>query len=743
MSLFQPRSSRFQRFDRETAEILSDPHPRAPLQVLIRLVCSQRNYIFWHVTFLALHFAELLVLALIHRIYFPPESLLLLRVCSTVSLIAVIASCSARLSQSFSDSDAERGGGPDAWRVARLLFQSTLLLMLALAVCVYLSRDANFASPPIFRALVFSIFITLPFDCMLNFIFLNQRAFSRLIHRRHLRTITLLGDLVSLWCVYTDQPVLCLLSRTLPRLWAALAVWKDVTGFTVSRLFEARLFADASERKSAVYLIQTSGPAVACAGLMEVSLYWSLWLLNRGVEGAALLIFCSHKIVHLGHLVSLRLGMRQSAMFDAADVRVGTQMGLAFLRRWGLVMLASILVAILFSPMLLLQKEVVLWSSHLGESFGWSLAVGLSVLALTGARICTHGLVTMAALRLRRWRECLPVIIWMLFVGSVLSWLTRSVLVHEEMEQTLISLSSAEALLNLGFLWCVAWLLMRELRLSHAALKRGASIRFLEEFERDLTKPSDSVCLVYVKTSGKLQKPLLEVVTPAEKDGLKPFACFSIIGNQSLMLLRASRPLGKVRIRQSLARCLAGGIEELRILKSEVADYHELFPFGVSSESVTRWLVDLLRQGKPEPTLSEEERERLDFICETAFGTSRATEAAMVPGFVVASAAEKWDLSHISERDLRKQIVRYGKRLIERDLVWNPIPLWKGEFRGFVHLVRNGEVVRILWFDASLRSLKPHIENAALVRSFVELFSAFGAAERMQQNPPELSEELR
>ena len=86
-----------------------------PFRILFAILFSRRTYLLWTVAFAALQLAELLVLAKVHYIYFPPASLSLLRALSALGLIGIL--CAAVLKTA----KAGEATAPLAEPAARLL----------------------------------------------------------------------------------------------------------------------------------------------------------------------------------------------------------------------------------------------------------------------------------------------------------------------------------------------------------------------------------------------------------------------------------------------------------------------------------------------------------------------------------------------------------------------------------------------------------------------------------------------
>lgn len=716
---------------------LADPSIHQSHPVIGPLIRSQRQYILWHLLFLVLHLAELVVLALVHRVYFPPESLFILRVCSSLSVLSsVVAFGISMLPEGARDSSR-----PSIVSLGRLIFQISLAAVAVLTILLTFGGALSFTSPVIFRVLVFSVLFTLPFDVLTQFLFVNQGRLPGLIGMRSSRAWLVLGDVVSLWCLYQNLPLLCLVARVVPRVLLALGLWRSGMARPIRELFISPLFTDVTERKGLMHLWRNCRGGILAALALELWLYMALYAMQTQVEGLQVLVFVFHKVVHFGFIIGVRLGFRQPRIWTSADPRLRNESTAFAIMRTFWVGASAAIVSLLFAPALWLQKDIVLWSSHLGERYVPSLVLWGAFLVAGLLKVVVFSGVTIVTMKSTGWRLGAVLGVGLLLLGGMLFGFMH-VPNTIEVEHALLMILLTEALLLVAIAGVVFRLGSRQLfsayesRLESGAMGQLAALSsYLATIgvggpgARTSAKTS-SGALLYLKAMGPWRTSLREVLheplhgsadasSPLHVDVLLPLS-----GYQSLVLLSAPADWTSQKLEGELVSRLGGNLETLTLLSHGHVLLTDELRSVRDAATAAAWLLSLVRRGRTLPVLSAEQEEVVEAVCSLFFSDKAANDASSretSKGVQVWSVAEhRGATSALRQDDQTGELLRYGAEILRDDRIIDPSVVWKRQWKGHVHSFDRHGIYSIGAMNDSLRPLKAYIEDAILLRSFTQ-----------------------
>jgi hypothetical protein len=670
------------------------------------------------------------VLALVHRVYFPPESLFILRLCSSLSVISSVVAFGIGLLPEV----ARDSSRPSIISLGRLIFQISLAAVAVLTILLTFGGALSFTSPAIFRVLVFSVLFTLPFDVLTQFLFVNQGRLPGLIGMRSSRAWLVLGDVISLWCLYQNLPLLCLVARVVPRVALALGLWRSGMARPVRELFMSPLFTDASERNVLRHLWGSCRGGIFASLVLELSLYMVLLVVQAQVEGLQVLAFVFHKVVHFGLIIGIRLGFRQSKIWTSADPRLRNGSVAFAIKRTFWLGVSAALVSLLFAPALWLQKDIVLWSSHLGERYVPSLGLWAAFLVAGFLKVVIFSGVTLVTMKSTGWRVATVLGVGLLLQGGVLLGL-MDIPSNIDVEQALLMILLTEGLLLMAIAGAVFWVGSRQLLAAYEArLESGAigQLAMLSSYLAALgaggaqTSAMNSPrALLYLKALGPWRTSLRALLLgPTEaSSSIQVDALLPLSGYQSLVLLSAPGDWTSQKLEGELVSRLGGNLETLRLLSHDRALFADELREVRDPGTAAAWLLSLVRGARTLPLLSPEEQAEVEAIGARFFGDRAANDSPLrkIPmGVQVWSVAERRDSPPASREGGGAELLRYGSEVLRDDRVVDPSAIWKRRWKGYVHSFDREGIYSIGLLDDSLRPLKAYIEDTVLLRCFTQ-----------------------
>ena len=213
----------FLRRERKAHELLMNPYEKGPA-FLFSLLRHQRSYLIWTLYLVFFQVLEVFCLASTHYVYFPPESLVFLRLLSTGSVFSILFAVIVRISLKTQGGEHDR---TVHWiRVgARFIFWLGLAISYLILLWVLLKTRLHLSSPPIYRALLLSGLVAFPMDCVSTFLLYNSRTLGSQGLPVRYRVLSYFSLFASLIFLVANWPGLFLLAKILPRFFFFRRLW--------------------------------------------------------------------------------------------------------------------------------------------------------------------------------------------------------------------------------------------------------------------------------------------------------------------------------------------------------------------------------------------------------------------------------------------------------------------------------------------------------------------------------------
>lgn len=337
------------------------------------LILKQSPYLLWTAFSLGVQICELLILAKVYFIYFPPESLGVLRVISASTFLGVFSAFTIRVledsPQTFSLPNSKTNLIVD---MAKVFFNVGLLISFSLALHVAFRTNLNFTAPSILRAVILAGVVALPFDCINTFLFYNLRNFSTPWKAENLRSFSGGSQLLALVFLFCNWPLVFLVTKTLPRLVTFSLLWKNCTKAPVWSVLSWSSKSEDRRQLRKLFLVNFLQPfSIFLAG--EIPLFVLFSRLTKLDSNIGVTLFFVHKLVHVLALLSVK------AFFNLATelkTRKTAQDLIGFERSQQKLVFAKVVyagVTLLLVPIVLMKSELVFWLSPVGVRFSWSV----------------------------------------------------------------------------------------------------------------------------------------------------------------------------------------------------------------------------------------------------------------------------------------------------------------------------------------------------------------------------------
>ena len=335
------------------------------------LLLRNRGYIVWVIALLGLQLAEIYLLASVHFIYFPPESLWFLKILSTLTLLGIVTSLKFK---SFCINDrlsTERDSRIDQ-RALLLLIARSLLIVLGLFVLVagfYLlfATRLHFTAPAIYRAVLAAALLSLPFD-VLNTLFLyNLKSAAHRVRGYDLRTITLILNLIALGAIIADFPLMFIFLKLASRIWLFRHLAAAATADSLISFFRVRAFLKPDSFRVLLRFWAEAAPTVFILLLLELAFILIARPLGHQDPNLAALLFYVHKIIHIGAVLGLKANLTLLTDLIHARILKDRQLFSLIIRKTVASMLFFLPLIVLLFSLLLVSREIIFWNSPLGE----------------------------------------------------------------------------------------------------------------------------------------------------------------------------------------------------------------------------------------------------------------------------------------------------------------------------------------------------------------------------------------
>ena len=354
------------------------------------LLFRQWRYLLWTFVVIGLQLGEVSILAFVHFIYFPPESLQILRLLSGVSLVGILAAKAMKGLQI--DALAPGANSRSERQQMRVLLIAKALLLfgavvsVAIASYITFGTTLHFTTPPIYRAILVSGLLALPFDLFSTFIFYNLSCFPKVVLRKNFRTIAVASYAIGLVFLYFGNPIFYMAMVLAPRFFLSGILWAKTSKQPWKALFTFRLEKAKDSGLFFFHFVRRLIPAVFYVGVLDLSIYAVFHFVCEADANLALLLFFCHKMTHvataLGIKTNLYYGRQLAGSLAISDKKATRQV---FVKLFVAVIFYAGIAMSLF-PVLLAKRNLVFWASPAGEYTSLSTTLVLAMVAMVFSR---------------------------------------------------------------------------------------------------------------------------------------------------------------------------------------------------------------------------------------------------------------------------------------------------------------------------------------------------------------------
>ncbi len=348
-------------------------------------------YYLWISLRSAMQLAEVMILTAVHFIFFPPASLIFLRILYGLSLAATLLAMMLRSYLRGSSADPGRAAREVRICVAAITFLGALFAALAM-VYLAVAGTLHLSAPPIYRALICGQVLALPFEAGLVVLMYGAGSIRPGFISPVGRALWLLPQIAALGALILNQPLLYLSLAVLGRAIPMVVIRNALLG----KRGAARQRSSWSETRA--LLGRVVSPYLA--GLGAFVAFELLFLAGTSSsvlprENLGMVVLVIHKIAHIALSLSIRINFGFDARLtpERDDWR---RAGLA--RRIVPAALGCAVLAMLQLPAFLGQLGWMMWLEPTGESY----TVGPRAL-LAGVLLCLSYALLGGVLVLGRW----------------------------------------------------------------------------------------------------------------------------------------------------------------------------------------------------------------------------------------------------------------------------------------------------------------------------------------------------
>ncbi len=347
---------------------------RKSLKPTLYFFSGQGRFLVWASGLFLIQIVEVAIIAAVHRVYFPPISTFGLRLVSGLSLLPIFLTLLIEFQNRalYQNRVQEASLLPRqqvlSW--ARVLFLVFSVVGFAVIAFFAVATDLHLSTPPIFRALLLSSFVSLPWDAVIVFLFLNLRSLG-VYEIPRLRWVGVLSLVASLAALVANHSAIYLVLKLVPKIWISMLLWRALTRHPISALWSfspLRVFRQIpihTALRSRV--IQSLG--VFCA--LEFVFLFVTHSLLKGQTNWGFVLYFVTRMSHFGILLGARLQLKTPELSEHHS------------KFWTLAALTSLCLL----PLLYLKREVVFWTLPTGESFEWNIALAGVVVGVALARV--------------------------------------------------------------------------------------------------------------------------------------------------------------------------------------------------------------------------------------------------------------------------------------------------------------------------------------------------------------------
>lgn len=685
----------------------------------------QVRYLGWTSVSLLLQVGEVAAIALVHLVYFPPESLELLRLQSALSLLGPLCAYGMRVVPARRRTGGELGA----------LVQRRVLLVAQLGFCaagaaavtmlgyVALATDLHRSTPAIYRAVLLASVVGLPADVATTFLFHQLRSFPEVVLHRRFRVASTGARVLGLGAIALDLPSMFLVLALGPRLLVLGGLWRRLAGAPLPAFFRLPLGGQPDAWAFARDLVRALAPVVAVVALVEASLFVTFGRLSRLEQNLPLVLYLCHKLAHVTTVMGLRtLGRHVGALRRVQ--RLGDRVAArAVLARVTVAIGAASVLSLVLLPAALAKRDLVRWISPIGTQldFRGALLLGLAGLVLVRAS-STLSAVWLADARAR----------WLWTAGSLAlvaapaRWLggrTMSLAGRHDVDDLLVGYVAADAAVHLAH---AAWLAV-------ACLRGGAPAPSRPDPERRMVGAAAFLRALASPASGPRALVLMELWPRPSGALFDPFSARALHravdagglvarwGRTSVLMLAPGA--APAALAAELRRAYAAVVRRLHVVELEDgAD--GLAVLGRLANPGVGWHEALYRQGAGRQT-------HLPRVTPDAEARFAALRAALEGDQAAASRLGErwhlvrqdggWPLQAVRDQPARQALGQAIEALEKREEWVSPAPARRDQLRRVVYLASGDRLGLVALLDADSAGLVAPLRWLAFRHNLAEL----------------------
>lgn len=318
------------------------------------LLFRHRKYFLWLAAIQSLELFEVALLTFKFKLQFTGDPLFVLRVLSSFGLVPLLGALTIRSEARWTrvrEKDPNR-----CLMIAQLLFVTGLILSVIALTALFGFSQLALTSPPIFRAVLASACINLPFQVFSVFLLFHLFLVRKEPFTRELRHWTIVILIFAEGALFLNIPLLYLTLRVLPLLLLSLVLWRFASRRSFVELFLIDISALRRTLSSDPSFFTALAKTFAMYGILEAAFFLLFAEVSSGKY--SLLVYFLQKFYHLSWIFSLRSGI---ALGSRLSLAVRTRCRAISLKLVRVLRDASIAVLtvllLLFTPLFLWRQE--------------------------------------------------------------------------------------------------------------------------------------------------------------------------------------------------------------------------------------------------------------------------------------------------------------------------------------------------------------------------------------------------
>ncbi len=691
---------------------------------LLHELAQRSNYLIWTFSLLAIQIIEIIALAKVYFIYFPPESLNILRLLSSISLLGLTLSlATAKFYYRYSWTE-NRPKAHVLARMARQIFWLMTLVALALVLYLILGTRLHLTAPPIFRAVILSHIVTLPFGLCASFILFNQNGFGAPPLRTGLRMLALITSLFCIATLILDLPLIYLALGLFPKISLLAYLWKNIVRLPLKTLFLAEGAITKVTMRQEIRILLDISPVLAILILLESSQYLSLNRLAFWDSGVSMLVFFSHKIIHLGSALGLRHCFSRFRVIELLRQANCWQTLRSEHFRIRVHLLLAGLVALTILPLLFIERTSLFWASPTGDHFNINHGLLGLIIIYSLSRIQALGSAALLLHNRYRWIAFLVTLTLLGLSTTVCQIIANNQIGSRADEEILALLLVTDILATLLLGLYFRYLALAPRYASHTDITSGPN----DFFSRAATAGDRHLFSIrfWNDISPELLDQQSDLSLVKELRTLTPLVALS----NSELLIAAPAQLAE-QIKLSLARRYPAAIKQYKELRCNDFSMNGLLKClhdksdKLLSDGIYRRMLQ--RSILTEPIAQAE----IDFLEQLANNKKSAYFEYLSDGTLILYKHKGWKLPRDLSLQQQHSILKYLRTLEQSEQVlftevWN-----RHSASGLLHLNKNSRAQLIILLPVAQRGRLDRLRRLALYYNLQD-FAAFSLASKLE-----------